>query len=331
MIHTFTIRHQINAEEYKKFIAAARTQIYNTDGYHLKNSMLEEMGLVLYAKKYRVKDRPDYFCYDLFVNPCKVLGRINPTELYTPDMFDAFQEQFNHIIQSYNLDLPELNHWKAYRVDYARNLLVDDVDLYIRMFQKSDLAGYKFPKDDNNNRVRFRSGSLYCKKGNHTINFYNKYDEMEKEKVKYTPEEMEMAKNVLRIEVQCRRTKLDGLKKTYDLPDKNIVHFLKNADISRETLKYYVKKIMGTSPFYKRPTAERLIQRSDCQNRTKEQMLQIIRGVSAQYSAVDKVIGDNQDLKIAKKAFERIGVNPVTVNKNEENVSVCLAAIYDQL
>lgn len=330
MIHTFTIKHQINASEYGFFAAADHTQCYGSGRYTLKNSMLEDMGIILYARKYSVPGRSDYFCYEMFVNPCKVLGRNDVTQIYTADMFQDFQNQFNNIILDFDVPLPELQYWKAYRVDFTRNLEVENVDLYIKLFQKSDLSGYKFPKDDNNNVVRFRPGSLYCKKNNHTINFYNKYDELQHNNPYYGEEELQQARNILRIEVQCRKTKLDSIKQRFNLPDKKIVHFLQREDIAADTVKYYVKKLLGTAPYYKKPTAVRRIQTSNYKNITKTRMLQLLNDVSSQYSAVDRVKLQYQDFSALKKNFDRMGVNIVTINKNEP-ISVSLAPIYDLL
>ena len=163
------------------------------------------------------------------------------------------------------------------------------------------------------------------------INFYNKYDEILNNNPYYGEEELEQAKNILRIEVQCKRQKLDSIKKNYNLPDKNIIYFLQNESISNEILKYYVKKILGTAPYYKKSTAERLVKKSNYRKQTKELMLQLIDDVSKQYSAIDKVKSNYQDITQLLKKFEDIGVNPVTINKNEKGVSVCLPAIYSLL
>lgn len=331
MIHTFTITHQINAAEYGAFLAAEHTKIYEAKKYIPKNCMLEEMGIILYAYKYKVPERPDYFCYNMFVNPCKVLGRDDVTQIYTAELFQEFQAQFNDIISRFELPLPELQYWKAHRVDYTKNIVVPNVELYIKLFQKANLSNYKFKKNEQNNILRYRPGSLHCRRGNHMINFYNKYDEILNNNPYYGEEELEQAKNILRIEVQCKRQKLDSIKKNYNLPDKNIIYFLQNESISNEILKYYVKKILGTAPYYKKSTAERLVKKSNYRKQTKELMLQLIDDVSKQYSAIDKVKSNYQDITQLLKKFEDIGVNPVTINKNEKGVSVCLPAIYSLL
>lgn len=333
MIHTFTLKYQINANEYWKFKNSAHTKSYRTSQYKLENRLLEELGIVLYACKYKVHNKPDHFCYEMFVNPTKVLGRKDVVEIYKADMFEQFQEQFNHIIQEFEVTLPKLNEWTAKRIDFTKDIKTEHVKLYVKLFQKANLKGYWFPKDKNNNVVRFRPGSLYCRIGNHGINFYDKQDEMINQmregKRFYTSDELKQAENVLRIEVQCSKSKLLSFKGKYELKDRNILPFLQREDIANETIKYYVKKILGTAPYYKKPGAELKIRRSGYTKGMKDRMIAFMNEVSIQYSSIDKVAAEYKNVSSLLKRFEDISVSPITINKNTTTVSEKLDSLYD--
>lgn len=332
MIHTFTLKWQINAEEYWNFKNTSQTKSYKMREYKLENSILEEMGIILYARKYKVPKRNDYFCYEMFVNPTKVLGRERVVDIYKPEMFNDFMEQFNHIIQSYEVQLPPLEQWTAKRIDFTKDIKTEYVKEYIKLFQKSNLKGYKFPKDKNNHNVRFRKGSLYCRIKNHAINFYDKQDELINQNLLgkrfYDDDELEQAKNVLRIEVQCSKSKLHGIKNKHHLISRNIIPFLQREDIADEIITYYVKKLLGTADYYKKPSAINRIKKSSYSSKTKQNMINFIEDVAVQYSSIDKVLEEHKEYKPLLKKFDELSISPVTINKNNKDISVMLPSIY---
>lgn len=339
MIHTFTLTYQINATEYWAFKEDAHTKSYRTRSYKLENRLLEDYGLVLYGCQNRVPNRPDYFCYDMFVNPAKLLGRKSVTDIYTPDLFAAFCERFNEAIKAYGVSLPPVEEWKAKRVDYTKDIRTEHVKLYIKLFQKSNLKKYTFYTNKQNNKVRFRPGSMYCGLRSYKINFYDKQDEMLNTNKKilrnnenrplYTDEELEQATNVLRLEVQCHKHKLIAIKNKYGLRDRNIIPFLLREDIAAAELKYYVQHILGTAAYYKKPSAITKILKSRYSKATKERMITFINEVSKPYSSVDKVLQDFEDYQDLLHRFEELGVNPVTIDKNTPNINIKIQSICE--
>ena len=319
MIHTFTIKHQINAVEYGDFQKTPGTKSYknkHNDTWKIENRMFEKNGLILRAYKYGVPERPDFFCYELFVNPAKVVGRNNVLEIYEPHMFWDFYEKFNGFICQYGIPLPSLEEWIAYRIDYTRDIHTEHVDLYIKLFQKADLNRYKFSTDKNNNQTRYRPGSLYCKCKNHTINFYDKANEIENSGG--SEEAIAQAKDTLRIEVQCKKSKLDYIKRKYDLPDKGIANFLLRYDIATDVLTYYVGRLLGIGDYYKKNRAITMIKNSNLQKKTKDTMIAIIKDTSSQYSGIDKIKGKYDNL--CKQQFKKLGMNLVSIDPNVKGI-----------
>ena len=333
MIHTLELKIQIPHEEYEDFIKGK--SVYRKNNSWLSADMtLEELGLKLYARKTGVPGRNDYYSYELVVNPCKLLGRDNITNIYEVSQYREVVEEFNRRIQEFNRELPPLKCWSVNRVDYTRNIRTEHVELYIKLFQKADLKGYSFAG------YRFRKGSLYCQKRprsyqlNHGINFYDKYDEVCKRSY-YTNEEKQQAKDILRIEVQCSRRKMNTIRQKYHLKPNCAEQILKSKDIADYVIDYYVRKILRPEPYYKRAIAERIIEQSNLRRSTKDKMLLYIREVAKQYSSIDKVrdaiVLTESEKSMCRTQFQKLGINMVTIMDKQKNVNRCIPSILELL
>lgn len=145
------------------------------------------------------------YVIDARVNPSKVIYRESAIDIYKPSDYEIFQQCFNNEIKSFNLQfLPPLDGWKAHRVDFTYNIHTPNVKEYIRLMHKADLRGFTIKKDQHGHRA-MKAGSLYINNSAVTLNFYDKADEMQKAEggTRHTPEEIQEAKDILRIEVQA--------------------------------------------------------------------------------------------------------------------------------
>lgn len=296
--------------------------------YIKKTEYLSEFGLVLYGKKINLPGNRMYYCADLFVNPAKLLGREQVIDIYSASAFTEFEQEFNRRIKDYGLEcLPDLEDWKAHRIDYTYNVKTRYVSQYIKLLQKSDLRGYRLHLDKNNNRS-MKTGSLYIMNRSITLNFYDKADQLRKEG--RLPEEIEQATNIMRLEVQCHSRKLNGIKKKYDLDSKSVVEFIRDSDMGADILRYYTGKITWNLPYMKKESAIAIIQKSRFKDQTKKDMIAIIKDTARQYSRVDKVRIENKKYsgkKMYKDQFKKLNINPVTINKNAKGVSCWLESI----
>ena len=338
MIHTFELKIQIPHEEYEDFIKG-KSNYKDHNSWVSADLTLEEFGLKLYARKTRVPGRPDYYAYELIVNPCKLLGRNDITNIYQVNQYADVVKEFNQRVKEFNRNiLPQLNAWSLNRVDYTRNIKTEHVELYVKLLQKADLKGYSFKTYTNPTGNRFRKGSLYCQrkprsyKMNHGINFYDKYDEVCKRNY-YTEEEREQARDVLRIEVQCARIKMNTIRQKFHLPTNCAEEILRNKNIADYVINYYVRKILRPEPYYKREIAERIIEQSNLRRTTKDKMIFYIREISKQYSAVDKVRNrlPVKEQTMCREQFQKLGINMVTIMDKEKNVHRCIPSILQLL
>lgn len=335
MIHTITQRINVCKDFYNQFISHPSTKLYKERGsvhQTAKNGLLSEIGITLYGHKYKVSydritstgaaEQISYVNYviDARVNPSKVIYRESAIDIYKPSDYSLFQDRFNHEIKSYNLPfLPDLEGWKAHRVDFTYNISTPHVKEYIRLFHKADLRGFTLKKDQHGHRS-MKPGSLYINNSAVTLNFYDKADEMQKAEngTRHTQEEISQAKDILRIEVQANRDKLSGIKRKQEFTSKQITEFMQDPGAAEDLVLMYAEKVLGSATYRKKPAAVTLINKSKKHQKTKEQLIAALDEISKPYKRVDEVRAACPDLEIdkCKKLLREMDINIVTLDKN---------------
>lgn len=335
MIHTITQRINVCSDFYSQFISHQQTKLYKERGsvhQTAKNGLLQEIGIVLYGHKYNVTyeritaagatEQISYVNYviDARVNPSKVIYRESAIDIYKPSDYEIFQQCFNNEIKSFNLQfLPPLDGWKAHRVDFTYNIHTPNVKEYIRLMHKADLRGFTIKKDQHGHRA-MKPGSLYINNSAVTLNFYDKQDEMTKAQggSRHTPEEIQEAKDILRIEVQAGRDKLSNIKRKQEFTSKQISEFMQQPEAAEDLVISYASRVLGSATYRKKPAAITLINHSKKHQSTKDQLIAALDEISKPYKRVDEVRGDHPDLEIdkCKKILRSMDVNIVTLDKN---------------
>lgn len=335
MIHTYTARINVCSDFYNQFLSHPSTKLYKERGSiykTAKNALLQEIGITLYAHKYKISydritaagsvEQISYINYviDARVNPSKVIYRESAVDIYKPSDYSFFQDRFNQEIKSFNLPfLPDLEGWKAHRVDFTYNLQTPHVKEYIRLFHKSDLRGFTIKRDQHGHRS-MKPGSLYINNSAVTLNFYDKEDEMQKAEggTRHTPEEIQEAKDILRIEVQAGRDKLSGIKRKQEFTSKQITEFMKDPEAAERLVIDYATRVLGGATYRKKPAAITIINHSKKHQATKEQLIAVIEAVSKPYKRIDEVRQEHPDLEIdkTKKILRDLDINLATLDKN---------------
>ena len=335
MIHTFTTRINVCSDFYSQFLSHPQTKLYKERGsvhQTAKNALLQEIGIALYGHKYNVTydritaagstEHISYINYviDARVNPSKVIYREKSIDIYKPSDYSLFQDRFNHEIKSYNLPfLPPLDGWKAHSVDFTYNIHTPYVKDYIRLFHKSDLRGFTIKKDQHGHRS-MKAGSLYINNSAVTLNFYDKFDEMQKAEggTRHTQEEIQQAKDILRIEVQAGRDKLSGIKRKQEFTSKQISEFMTSPEAAEDLVLMYAEKVLGAATYRKKPAAVTLINHSKKHQKTKDQLIAALEAVSKPYKRIDEVRQEHPDLEIdkTKKILRDLDINLATLDKN---------------
>lgn len=165
-----------------------------------------------------------------------------------------------------------------------------------------------------------KAGSLYINNSAVTLNFYDKMDEMQKAEggSRHTPEEIQEAKDILRIEVQAGRDKLSNIKRKQEFTTKQISEFMTSPGAAEDLVISYAEKVLGSATYHKKPAAITLINHSKKQKKTKEQLIAVLDEISKPYRRVDEVRGDHPELEIdkCKKILRDMDINLITLDKN---------------
>lgn len=335
MIHTYTARINVCSDFYNQFLSHPQTKLYKERSQAhqtAKNGLRQEIGITLYGHQYKISydritpsgstEQISYINYviDARVNPSKVIYRESAIDIYKPSDYSLFQQCFNQEIKSFNLPfLPPLDGWKAHRVDFTYQIRTPYVKEYIRLFHKSDLRGFTIKRDQHGHQS-MKPGSLYINNSAVTLNFYDKEDEMTKAEngTRHTPEEIQQAKDILRIEVLAGRDKLSGIKRKQEFTSKQISEFMTSPEAAEKLVIDYASRVLGDATYRKKPAAITLIKKSRKHQATKEQLIAVLDEISKPYRRVDEVRAACPDLEVdkARKLLKEMDINTVTLDKN---------------
>lgn len=138
----------------------------------------------------------------------------NVDDLYEMDLHGFVNEINDYLQKLVEVPMLDILAWETYRIDYCFNIKTPYVSEYLNVmnegFQMSNTgARVNYPEEKG------LSGSSYIKtKGdykvnelrNYVLNFYDKYDRLEflrRRGMRIAQDDWELARNVLRLEVQC--------------------------------------------------------------------------------------------------------------------------------
>jgi hypothetical protein len=177
---------------------------------------------------------------------------------------------------------------------------------------------------------------LKLKNNDVTIYAYDKYQEMKSKEDIYTADDISLAENVLRIELQIARAKIQNEKKKSGL--QKMADFLEKAiKEACEYFNHYLRKLFLEGDYYSYDTAMRLIDESRYNDKIKEKLKKLVTHVSDTDSVVNGITAMKDEIREtvgiddynSGKAHNKIknmidklcaiGVNPVTI-PNQYNI-----------
>ncbi len=332
MVHTAELTYFPNSEFIKSFRTLNGSVWYTQDKVWY-NGLLKDYGL-----QFRLKmiEHPDFRSPRMIcrVNFSKLLHPADKISIITPWDIDEAENRFNDLTRDLLPFFPEFQFWKVNRIDYCVNVHTPYVDEYIHLLKKGNRRYMQDWYDRNGNYTQ-KPGSLYYvatakRKRNRgvTVNFYNKIDEMMKsfESNGEWPDDErmdELPRDILRLEVQCHKAKVDYLQKKYGLPDRSVMYFLDHR-IAYEMISTYLKIIAGESDYHRKSVALEMIDQTGCRQATKEKMKNIIQDVAKQHSSIWKVrdayvqngIMQRDEYNALMRMLHSHNINPVTITNN---------------
>ena len=333
MVHTAEITYRASGDLYKSF-----TQLKDTihlDNKNHINTRYKDNGLVIHAE-YKINNvgmrTYQFYNITIRINFKKLIEEdYNKKDLYTDRDFEKVEQKFNEMMQELNINMPPFMEWKVNRIDYCINVKTPYVKEYMNILHKSDMpnsleVGYNESRNYSKNK-----GSLYLTKKkngkkkytpNITINFYDKQDQLENMKKKghdITDKQIASAKDILRLEVQCHKSKTEYLKVKHSMTAKNIHYFL-DPHISYDVISLGLSKIVKPATYRRKAVALKKIEDSKHTNKTKAILKQIINDIAKQHSAIHKVRESYMSQGMKKETFNNylkylveLDINPVTI------------------
>jgi len=255
----------------------------------------------------------DYLSINLVINPQTLISGVYTLELFTctADALQQLSERFNIALDALGLrPFPPLLTWYPRRVDYAADILTQDVAHYVELGKRE-----RRPRGFTD-RVDLE-GSTYPESRQVTLNFYNKCHQVESDmyRVPAYAELLEDARNTFRVEVQCYQGKVKALRRKYGLPNTQLGNFL-DEQIARETILYYYGLMFGYQDFYSIQEAHRIVDtqawRSDHKDRFKA-WLRSVADADSFAAAREAFTGSSTTLDNYMKDSRTINVNPITL------------------
>lgn len=351
MVHTAEITYRASKDLYKRFLNLQDT-IHLDNNNHM-NSRYKNNGLIIHAE-YKINNFGmrifQFYNITIRINFKKLIKEnYNKKDLYTDKDFEKVEYKFNELMQELNIEMPPFECWKVNRIDYCINVKTPYVKEYINILHKSDMpnsleVGYNESRNYSKNK-----GSLYLTKKkngkkkytpNITINFYDKQDQlrnMQKKGQDITDEQIAAAKDILRLEVQCHKSKTEYLKVKHSMTAKNIHYFL-DPQISYDVISLGLSKIVKPATYRRKSVALNKIANSKHTSKTKAILKQIINDIAKQHSAIYKVRKDYMEKGMKRETFNNylkylveLNINPVTISDKVKLVNKSLNEGLDDL
>lgn len=270
MIHTMELSLQLNRVLFEKIeenLSGLRFRCNNLTSTAYMELGFEEISLV--SKKTATDYR--YLGLQLRINPAVIIMQSRTAKITPAGKIDTVQRIFNCLLKEIfkTEHLPDFYYWNCRRIDYAFDIASKNVKEHILLFKKADWPA-RFSEDCKN-----RPGSYYLQSGSVTINFYDKEDQVKKKECS-TDIELRYAKNTIRLEVQCKKDKVQNIKKTHGFPDKSIRNYL-NEDLAREIVLNYYDQCIGSGNYYDLPSAIKIINLSHYNIAVKDALINTLR------------------------------------------------------
>lgn len=334
MIHTGMIFCNINKDQFEKFRSHPDTKPHRQDKFRTwVNIAFKDYGITYIQARYIQKPQFTAVHVTCRLNFKRLIEQENRVLTYKESDHDAGVYAFNQIMMQ--VGLPSWKFWKVSRIDYCIDIKTDHVADYIYLMQKGDIPRHqKLAYNPVNKRREHKKGSVYLiarardkrsrKTGSMTVNFYNKHLQKLNEQavtMTVTDKEVEQARNILRLEIQCFLPKISSLKNKYKLSDTRLEQYLSD-DICCTVIEDMLLKITRKGAYLRKSEALKAIDASSYQTCTKMKLKAIIEAVSKQYQSVAKVresfIADGtvkkDEFTRLIKRLDDLDVNPVTIS-----------------
>lgn len=333
MVDTCRLKIEITYKEYKRFKNSIEETTGKKMNYHKKYDYyftrhFKDIGfkkIILKNQKYDEKHY--YHALEIELHPVLLIRPNDYISLLHYKEVESFICRFNEEIKKIDEELPLFEEWGLDRIDYAVQFYSEFASLLIELFQRGDRLDYLKPcYDEKQHRRRQRYGSLYLKAEDFiTTNFYYKYDELMNRHPEY--KHLGMAQNLLRIEVQCYKRKIQKMK-SKDFSQFTSIKGFFEPEVCKKVILFYYQQIIGDGAYVTLKEAKNFIDQSKLNSKERlKEVLELVNTKKSIYNA-RKYFNkkhDKPDNKKFNRYLERLraaGLNPVTIPERKKNDSI---------
>lgn len=237
------------------------------------------------------------------------------------------ENEFNKIIWTYISGLPGFFYWKCERIDFAVTITTRLVPKYIKLLKMGDI--YK-PFKQLADIFLHEEGSVYLMSDSQDgviINFYDKYDELSKNKPFIGKEDNYVrAINKLRLEVQCKEQKLWNIRARENLQSMTLLDFCGDISICKNVISEYFLMIAGKQDYYKLENAITKMREAKYDRKyTDEELINTLKFINKAgciWKAVELFEKKRNAFEKRIREIKRLGINPVLISDECEESHV---------
>ena len=334
MIDTLLLHYCLPKQQYNDLFQKIKL-LSNSKNYNLhpiRHKRRSKCYGTLFLQSYGIlefvfcKFTGEFTCYliELKIRPKQLIDHDNIYDTTSFAELPKIRVAFNCLMKSLSPILPELDQWICHRVDYAVNIKTPYPYIYVNLFKRGHIKKSYQPSIDK--MLNYKdSFYLPTKSRNITINFYDKYKELLKAN-RDSPHPrsqnyFDAAKNILRLEVQCRAGKLANIRKKFMLTDTTPQSFLQPSIAFDVIMTNYLMLTKNSQDnFISLAKSRKLLQVSELSKYTVLKTYDILHNVessSGLWHLWNIYCRGNDNLYHRTiKQIEKAGINPVLIPAN---------------
>ncbi len=314
MIHTATLTTAISEKEYNFLLKSTKR---NTG----KIYTLSQIGITSIKPIKIINDYEYYFC-EIIINLNRIANngkRTNAPFMENSESLKRLYENFSKYISRLLPYRQNINCWTVKRIDYTIDIKTPYCTEYISLLQKGNRPKKLQidSKDKHKKEIdkRHYSGSVRFTCKSYTINIYDKFKERTD---KGTPKEIaNESKNILRIEIQCKSSKIAYISKKYGLYGQTIQNLTQLISEQSTMFLRALKAIEGGGYYYKLDTAIKRVKESTKKETIKNELITLLQSINNFRSVVTAGAKYNNKLQFNRLLLHlrELDINPVTIPK----------------
>ena len=326
-IHTFEVSSNITNFEYYTIQKELKTK--EPSSWRAQKNGMQYWGLShegILITMYQVKKKDFYTYYIIYrISARRVMDNTNYVGLFDVKKYPVLEDKVNTILNDKCQYFPKLKKCSLKRIDFCINALLenqDQVKAYIKTIKRANIPSklelYEV-YDKKSKRKKPTKDDFTVHSSEYVeISIYNKYMAMKKQGSNVYPQnELEKAKNIVRIEIRCLEGKVRALKKKYNID--TISEFMSHGKkIGNDLFKYYLKKICNDGMIYTLKESLKRIELSGYKQKTMLLLKEFLTDANESRSVAEifriyKNFYGRSGVKKLVKLLDNIETNYVTV------------------